>query len=256
MIARALAAACADPDVLARVGGPLGRDARAASDALAREAPAVRRNARAAWAAAARAPVPPGLRGVHASWIEAALSELPARAREAVAAATDDALAIWLARWACAAIPPMPPIDVALRVPRGTAEVVALAPHVLESWLLDVGADQLALALGAQAEPAVAVFGERLRVAAARVMLPPRIGELGARRKAIERARVEPEPIALLVIGARAIAPHLDPLAARQLVHRFDRVRGVVLARELRVHARDPVAEAPSWHALGASAIT
>jgi hypothetical protein len=86
VIAEALAAAAHrlgdDRDaVLARLGGPLGTAARAAAAALAGDS----RRTRAEWAARARAPVPAGLRGVHPTWIEAALAGLPERARAALA---------------------------------------------------------------------------------------------------------------------------------------------------------------------------
>src|SRR5512140_2383302 len=107
VVAGALAAACRDPDVLARLAGPLGAAARAAIPAASDRAARVR------WAAAARAPVPAGLRGVHPSWIEAGLAGLPARARAAVASGGGDAVDTWLARWATASIPPMPALTAA-----------------------------------------------------------------------------------------------------------------------------------------------
>ncbi|HEX7843877.1 MAG TPA: hypothetical protein VF469_40660, partial [Kofleriaceae bacterium] len=77
-MAEALAAACGDRDVLARLGGPLGAAARAEGTVLPDRATRIRRMA------IARAAVPEGMRGVHPSWIEAALAELPPRARTAV----------------------------------------------------------------------------------------------------------------------------------------------------------------------------
>src|SRR5688572_16987179 len=110
VVARALAAACGDRidrAVLDRLGGTLGAAARRAVDELATLQPMVRVERRATWAAIARAPVPSGIRGAHPSWIEAALVELPPRARAGLGGATDP-VAVWLARWACAEIPPLP----------------------------------------------------------------------------------------------------------------------------------------------------
>lgn len=251
-LAVAALAAFDDGAVLARIGGPLGEAARAAHARCLAQPAFEQRRMRAAWAAAARAPVPAGLRGVDASWIEAALVGLPRRAREAVASGAQDAVAVWLARWACAAIPPMPPIEPGLVVPRTVHELVRLAPAALSRWLVEVGADQLAFALGSHAPRAASVFGDVVRRAAERITRAPRDGELGSRRQATLRARVEPGPHALLVIAARAIAPHVDALARLQLAHRLPRDIGQVLARELCLHADEPIAHAPTWRALSA----
>lgn len=255
-LAEALAAAGLDRAVLAHLAGPIGAAARAAAGDLASLSPEAQRGRRAAWAAAVRAPVPPGLRGVDGSWIEAALAGLPPAARRAVASVTDDPVTIWLARWACASIPPMPAIEPALVVPRTAGEVGRLSPAALRAWLAEVGTDQLAFALGDQAARAVGVFGAALGRAAARIGRAPRAGELGTRRHAIERARVAPGPLALLQIGARALAPHLDPVAHRQLALRCDRATGLALLAELRAFGNLPVAESPSWKALAASVTT
>ena len=122
MIARALAIASERlgnhrAGVLARLGGPLGHATRAVRD----DGKTQRTQARAA----ACAPVPLGLRAVHASWIEAALAALPARARHALAGASDP-VDVWLARWATSAIPPMSgygELDALLALP--VAELVA-----------------------------------------------------------------------------------------------------------------------------------
>jgi hypothetical protein len=250
VLAGALAAACGDPDVLARLGGPLGEAARAA----AAERPA--REVRLRWAQTARTAVPAGLRGAHGSWIEAALAGSPSRARAAVAAGGGDAVDTWLARWATAAIPPMPPITAARVASLDSATRVDAA--TLEAWLEDTGADQLALALGAAGGSAVAaagrLVGDRLAAAAARIASPPRAGALGPIRAAIERCRVVLDDSALLRIGARAIAPHTHALARRQLVHRLPRARGLVVGAELDAAARASVSEAPRWDALAASA--
>ena len=253
MIGRVLAAAFADRDVLARLGGPIGEAARSALDRLVAMAPEARREKRVAWAAAARAPVPPGLRGVDPTWIEAALDELPPRAREVLAADAATEVDVWLARWACAEIPPMRAIDPAITRPRELSDLVRIGPTALHTWLEEIGLDQLAFALGPYAATATAVIGERLFVAAARIVKPPRDGALGQRRAAIDRARVDADPLAVLKIGARALAPHTDPLIRRQLMLRLPRPIGLAVARELRVYARAPVEDAPTWAALAAA---
>jgi len=322
VIAHALALACDDPAVLARLGGPLGAEARAA----ARELAALPRGDRARLAAIARAPVPQGLRGAHGSWIEAALAELPARARAAVAAGGGDAvdggglsaggsgaegrrgsvdggglsaggsgadgrrgsvdggglsaggsgaegrrgsvdggglsaagsgaegrrgsvdggglsaagsgaegrrgsIDTWLARWACAAIPPLPPVRD--RAPRSLDDVVALPGDRLLAWLGAVGRAQRAYAISLAAPGAV------------------RRDELGAARAVIARCR--PEGSSDLAIGARAIAPHVaaSPIAARQLAVRLPRELGLAIEAELLAHASDPIEHAPRWTALG-----
>jgi hypothetical protein len=251
VVAGALAAACRDPDVLARLAGPLGDAARAA---ITGPAGSLDRAIRVRWAAVARTPVPAGLRGVHPSWIEAGLAGLPARARAAVASGGGDAVDTWLARWATATIPPMPAItatrvtsvDAATRVPAST----------LSAWLEDTGADQLALALGAAGGGAVAaaarVVGDRLLAAEARIVLAPRAGALGPPRAAIARCRVTLDDRALAQIGARAVAPHVDRLARLRIMHRLPRPLGLAIADELAAAAGLAVADAPRWAALAA----
>jgi len=248
-VAGALAAACGDPDVLARLAGALGDAVRAASAAR------LDRAARARWAAVGRAPVPAGLRGVHPSWIEAGLAGLPEAARAAVAAGGGDAAATWLARWATAAIPPMPAVTAARVTSPDSATRVD--PAALERWIEDAGADQLAFALAAAGTGAVAaaarIVGERLIEAAARIAIAPRAGGLGPTRAAIARCRVVLDDRALARIGARAIAPHLDPLARLQIVHRLARPLGLVVRDELAAAAGTAPGDAPRWDALTAS---
>jgi hypothetical protein len=255
MIGEALAAACADRDVLARIGGPIGEAARRARGELAAVPDAARRAKRAGWATVARSPVPAGLRGVDRSWIEAALAGLPSRARAAVAGvgdAHDLEIDVWLARWACAAIPPLPPIDASLTRPRSIADAARLSPDALRAWIEAAGADQLAFALGDRDAIARAgrVAGDRVIAAAERILRPPRAGALGPRRAAIARGRVTLDDRAYLVIGARALAPHVatHPLLAAQLSVRLPRDLG--LAAELRAHASTPVEQCPAWPAL------
>ncbi len=248
VVAGALAAACRDPDVLARLAGPLGDAARAAAVAAPDRATRVR------WAAAARAPVPAGLRGVHPSWIEAGLAGLPERARSAVASGGGDAVDTWLARWATASIPPMPAITAA-RV-TSVDSVTRVDARTLEAWLADTGADQLALALGAAGGGAVAaaarIVGERLTAAAARITIAPRAGALGPVRAAIARCRVTLDDHAFIRIGARAIGAYVDPWARQQIMRRLSRPLGLIVGDELAAAAHLDASEAPRWAALAA----
>jgi hypothetical protein len=229
-IGHALAAVCGERDVLARIGGVLGDCARAG---LAHDQPK-----RAAAISVARAPVPPGLRGVDGSWIEAALAELPQRARAALAEGPISEADVWLVRRACAGLVPLPAIDPALARPRVPADVLRMSAAAVRGWLTEVGRDQLAFALGEHAT----ALGDALAPAIARIARAPRIGELGPRRAAVERAQGEP-----FVIGVRAIAPHLEVVIARGLVLRFPHPEGLVLARELTAHA---AARSAAWPAL------
>jgi len=245
-IAGAMAAACADGDVLARLGGALGEAVRGAAGACADRA------TRARWAAAARAPVPAGIRGVHPSWIEAALAGMPERSRAAVASGGGDAVDTWLARWATAAIPPMPAIA-ATRV-TSVDSATRVDAGALEDWLADAGADQLALALSVAGDGAVtaaaARVGSRVRIAAARIALAPRAGALGPARAAIARSRVELDGTALVRIGARAIAPYIDVVARVQIMHRLPRPLGLRVGDELAAAARGTLGDVPRWSAL------
>jgi hypothetical protein len=256
VIAGALAAACGDPEVIARLGGPLGEAVRAALPARADRA------TRLGWAAVGHAAVPAGLRGVHPSWIEAGLAGLPERARAAVASSGGDPVDTWLARWATAAIPPMPAIHPGPGPGPGPVTSIDAAIRAdaatLEGWLADAGADQLALALGVAGAGAVIaaarVVGDRLRAAAARIGIAPRAGALGPARAAIERCRVALDDRAVVRIGARAIAPYVGPLARRQLAHRLPRPLGQVVADELAAAAGAAIGDAPRWEALAAPA--
>lgn len=246
VVACALAAACRDPDVLARLAGPLGDDVRAAASAPADRA------TRARWAATVRTSVPAGIRGVHPSWIEAGLAGLPERARAAVASGGGDAVDTWLARWATAGIPPMPAIT-ASRVSSADS-VTRVDALALARWLEGVGADQLALALTAAGEQAMAAaterVGEGLIAAAARIARAPRVGALGPVRAAIERCRVVLDGSALHRIGGRAIAPHVDALARLQIMHRLPRVLGQIVGHELAAARHTSLGDAPRWVAL------
>ena len=227
MIGDALAAACADRGVLGRIGGPVGEAARAAAEALAALSDRDRRMQRAMSAATARAPVPPGIRGIDASWIEAALLDLPHRAREAVAGGKLDEVSVWLARWACAALPALPAIDPEAIPALDT--MTRLSGAALRAWLEDIGAEQLAFALG---DPraiagAAAIIGDRVLAAADRIAVDP--ARLGPRRAAIARCQVTLDDHALFTIGVRTVAPRLDALTRRQLAHRLPRSLGRLL---------------------------
>jgi hypothetical protein len=248
VLAGALAAACRDRDVLAKIAGPLGDAARAAS------AGSPDHVTRARWATIARVPVPAGVRGAHPSWIEAGLAGLPLRARAAVAMGGGDDVDVWLARWVTASIPPMPAVT-AVRV-SSVDSVTRVDAATLEGFLADAGADQLALALGAAGAGAVTaaarITGERLIRAAARITVAPRAGALGPARAAIARCGVTLDDRALVRIGARAIAPYVAPLARLQIVHRLPRPLGLVVGDELLAAAHAALADAPRWDALAA----
>ena len=222
------------PAVLGRITGSIGVDARTAWASGVGSA---------AWAASARAPTPPGLRGVDPTWIEAALAQLPERARAAVAAGGGNELDVWLARSACAELPPLPP-TVSTRWPRGVAEVIALSGSELRTWIERVGADQLAAVM--------ASAGHQTAVTQ-RITTPPRAGALGPVRASIARCRgVAVDELGLARIGARAIAPYFDALTARQLMVRLPRPVGLVVGAELAAAAHVPIDQCPTWTALAA----
>jgi len=266
MIGEALVAACADARVLAHIAGPIGDAARAALAALPRDRSEVKAR-RAAWAARARAPVPTGLRGAHASWIEAGLIGLPPRARTDVATGGRDPVGVWLARWACAQIPPLPsmrsdskriPIthpyrtaaEIAVRPPKSIDEALTLDANDLRAWLGNVGADQVAaLAIGGNIE------APPLAEAMARARQPPRAGALGPMRAILERCSGATfDELGLMRIGARAIAPYvaLRQLARLVLMCRLPRPMGLAIGEELHAHAGDPIDRCPAWTALSA----
>jgi hypothetical protein len=142
--------------------------------------------------AIARAPVPPGLRAIHPTWIEHGLTGLPARARAAVAAGGGAPIDVWLARWATARLPSM------IVEPALAARV---AQH--RAWLLVDGIPT--------------------------APLPALVGWLAGLGQG-------PDELARVRAGARAIAPRLSPLAARQLAVRLPRPIGLVVSRELAPH--------------------
>ena len=237
MIADALAAACLDDEVLARLGGPLGAAARARVRELRASKPA-----RAMAFALARVPLS---RGIHASWIDAALQALPARAKDDLSSGGSDPAGVWLARWAASALAPMPPVEPALARPQAPADIARMSADSIVAWLRDVGIDQLAFAVGA---PTRYVGAHVMK----RIGEPPRAGNLGPRRAAIARCKVELDDQALAIIGARTIAPHTDAIVRRQLVLRLPRTRGLEVLFELARAAEDPIEASPTWAALAA----
>lgn len=237
-----------DADVLARIGGPIGGTARDRSRELATLDENAARGRRASWLAGARSPVPTDLRGIDRSWIDAAIVSLGApltvRSRRVLLDGPSDAIDVWLARWVCARLPAMPATDADLARPRSMADATRMTASALRAWLEEVGADQIAFAVGKSATS----ISTRLGAAAARIAQAPRAGELGDRRSAIERARIAIDEIALLRVGARTVAAHAGPLERLQLAHRLPRDVGVLA--ELEAFAGSP--GAPSWRALGA----
>lgn len=231
--------------VLARLGGVIGNDARAATSALAKQAPHVARVQRAHWLAAARLPAPAGFRAIHASWIEAALADRPARTRSAVANG-GDAVDLYLARAALAGFVAMPAGASRARVP---SELPGLEPEALRVWLERAGADQLARAAQLAGGDVLALAGREPVLVAAldRIAKPPRVGHLGNDRAIVKRcAGIANDDVRLVRLGARAVAPHLDALVRRQLVQRLP--RELAIANDLHDFAGDshPV----SWSAL------
>lgn len=236
MIGEALAAACRDPEVLARLGGPLGEEAR--TSALPSK------QARAMAMAVARSPSPANLRTIHGTWIEAALAELPPRARvELAAGGMRDRVAVWLARWASASLAPMPATEEISR-PRSMRDVTRTNTDALARWLSEIGADQLAFALGTPDND----LGGRLAAVMARIAKPPRAGQLGDRRAAIARCEVERDDDMFLLIGARTLAPYTDAIVRRQIAQRFPRTRGERVLLQLAKWAE--TAGTASWGAI------
>lgn len=230
--ALAVAASRLGPDgaaVLARLAGSVGEAARASAAELDALDDAKRR--RAEITALARSPSLASVRHVHPTWIEVAVAELPPRARVALAGQPTDETDVWLARWALASLPPMP-----------ATEIFDVARLEL------IARDQLAFALGAAAASVPA-----LQSAALRIAKPPRAGNLGSHRAALDRCRGASldDPSALLRIAARALAPHLDPLRRLQVTRRLPYAQGRLVEDEL---VTAPEASVPTWAALLAPA--
>ena len=219
--------------VLARIGGDLGDEARAACGALAKLDAGAQKAQRARWMAIARITVPEGFRMIHPTWIEAVLAELPATARDAVANLGTSPRDVWLARSAMAGFVAMPQSRANINAP---ADLPALAPEALQAWLERAGADQVARAAQI-AGGELLQLAERdlvLQAALVRIAVPPRVNQLGSDRAIVERCMHVPhDETRLLRIGARAVAAHLSPLVRQQLVQRLPRALGVVVRVEL-----------------------
>jgi hypothetical protein len=271
VIAAAIAVAAhrlgADRDgVLARLGGAIGEDTRAHAATLAALPATESRRRRAEWSARVRVPVVAGLRGVHASWIEAALAELPERARIVLAGGSGDpgsglprtfdsaprdipttqirGVDVWLARWVTAGFVALEPTSSRLRVP---ADLATLAPDAALAWLAEIGIDQIAIAVGAA--PIAPVLGPAFEAAKRRVTEPPRKGALGTQRQALERcAGVAASSLeGRALVGARTIAPHVPPLVRVALALRLAKPLG---ERILAALVEGAPRSSPSWPAL------
>ena len=229
--------------VLARIEGVLGDGARKAADDLASLDDSSAQRRRVEVAALARRTA---LREVHPTWIEAALTELPARARTALAGDASDPIDVWLSRWAAASLVGSPSAAV-----DPLAAILAREPAQLRAWLTSIALDQLAFALGpaANASPSAA-----LRDAAARITRAPRVNALGPQRAALVRCRgaALDDTSALLAIAGRALAPHFaaEPFARLQLTRRLPYADGIVVERELVAAATTPRDQVPAWAAL------
>ena len=252
-----------DAEVLAHIGGPIGDAARDRQREIATLDENASRAKRASWLAAARVPISPGLRGIDASWIEHAITRasdpelanerandarstvnaLAKHGRRVIADGPTTAADVWLARWICAALPSMPPVEPITR-PRSSFDAVKMSAAALRTWLEEVGADQIAFAVG----KAATAMESRLGAAAVRIAQAPRAGEMGERRSAIERARIAMGEGALLRVGARTIAPYASDIERLQIAHRLPRGAGVLAEMEAFAGS----AGAPSWRALAA----
>lgn len=268
MIAKAIAAASRGlpDDVLQRLGGDFGDAVRDAVRELAGLPSDARKLRRAAWAAAARVPTPAGIRGIHKSWLEHVLDDLPARTRIDLADGGRDPVGVWLVRRATAGFPAMAPVGLVREVGDLDA-ALALSATALAVWLESIGAEQVALlAIVSKTIELVqrrpGPIGDRLRAAVARIWPFFRKDLLGtplshvARRCAdtpLEDGDVlEGSLLGLIRIGARTIAPHVATrgTAAEQLAHRLPRSLGLVVLAELRAYAATSAAAAPTWRVL------
>ena len=149
--------------------------------------------------AIARAPVPVGLRAIHASWIEHGLDGLPPRARAAIAQVPSTPSDVWLARWATAHLPSMiVEPELAARVVSHRAfllvDGIPTAPlPALVQWLAGLGRDGKA--------------GDELEcVRQGARLVAPRLSELAARQLAVRL----PRPVGL-VVHRELVAHRGDP---------------------------------------------
>lgn len=246
-----------DADVLARVGGAIGEAARDRQREIARADEKSSRAKRATWLATARVPILPTLRDIDRSWIDHEIARMASvaegtrgeglvrRVRRILVDGPESAVDVWLARWVCASFPIMPPVASGNARPRSMEEAVRMPGALVRAWLEEVGADQIAFAVGRSATS----ISTRLGAAADRITKAPRAGEMGERRAAIERARITIEEGALLRVGARTIAPYAGVMDRLVIAHRLPRESGVL--EEMEAFAGS--GGAPSWRALGAA---
>jgi hypothetical protein len=233
-------------------------------------------------------PIVAGLRGVHASWIEAALAELPERARVVLAGGSGDPASglprtfdsaprplpgaksgahpgdaaagtaeiarvrgvdVWLARWVTAGFVALEPATPGPA--RKPADLATLAADAALAWLAELGIDQLAIAVGDTSLAAALdpVLGSAFEVAQRRVAEPPRKGALGTQRQALERCA----GLAASSADARAI------IGARTVAAHVPPLARVALALRLAKPLGERILAAlveharkpaPSWAAL------
>ncbi len=252
LVARAIAAAASRlgddaTGVLARLAGVYGDRVRVAAADLAALEENARKQRRAEVFAQVRSPASRVLRGVHPTWIEAALDELPARARTALAGGSSEPIDVWLARWAGASLI----ASAAGSIDAELDSILAREPAQILAWLASIALDQLAFALGAAATSSPFAA---LRDAAIRITRAPRMDALGSHRAALIRCRGASldDASSLLAIAGRALAPHFatKPFARLQLTRRLPYADGIVIERELVAGAATPLDQVPAWGAL------
>jgi hypothetical protein len=248
--------------ILERIGGVTGQVARAEAGRLAAQSRTARAQALARRVAELRAPSPVGLALVHRDWIEPVLVEEGARVRDVVTggAPVASAVRVWLERRVYAGIasiatpPPGAPLAPDTLAQRPAAEIETLLRRA-GLWTLAVALDAK---VGRAAVAAVAVLlgdagGALIEAVAELAAMDPAAAtaRLGTRRAAARRAAgvaIGDDRDALLVLGARAFAPHLVGLAAQQVAQRLPRAVGERVLAEVSAFA---AAEGgPSWDGL------
>jgi hypothetical protein len=248
--------------ILDRIGGLAGQVARTEAGRMAGLERPARAQVLARRIAELRSPVPVGLALVHRDWIDPVLAEEGARVRDIVsgAAAVAAPVRVWLERRVYGAIASIAaaPAGAAL-----TPETLAQRPAVgIDALLRRAGVTTLALALDAGVgRAAVAAVAARLgdaasalieAVAALSAEDPAAVrARHGSRRAAARRAAgvaIGDDRDALLIIGARAFAPHIAGLVAQQIAQRLPRAQGERLLVEVSAFAG--AADGPSWDGL------
>ena len=261
-VAAVLHARASAPAILARIAGSAGRVARAEAVHLAGLSRVARARALAERIAELRMPVPVGLPLVHREWIEAALVGEGERVRAIVTggAAVSPPVRVWLERRAYGAIAPIPLPDEG--APLSPATLAHRPPGWIEEALRRAGLRTLAHAVADTPRVAVAAVAARLgaegpELVAAVAAIAAGDGVaagLGSRRAAVRRVAgvaVGADPLALVAIGARALAPHLTEVAL-QVAQRLPRAIGLRVLDEIAAFGGDDAdaAERPSWQSL------